>query len=59
MRSLILRAAALVGGAARYLRSAWPGLAGAALVCSGVALIYVPAAVVVAGLFLLLLDWRD
>lgn len=35
-----------------------PGVAGAALVCAGLALIWVPLAVVAAGGFLLLLDRR-
>ncbi|GIH98100.1 hypothetical protein [Planobispora takensis] len=58
MESWLLRAAEFGGTAARNARAVLPGLAGAALVCWGVALIYVPAALILAGVFLLLLDGR-
>lgn len=59
MRSLLLRAADLGGTAARHLRGSGLGLAGAALICCGVGLVYLPAALIVAGGFLLLLDGRS
>ncbi|GGS87609.1 hypothetical protein GCM10010156_52640 [Planobispora rosea] len=58
MEPWLLRAADLGGTAARNARAMLPGLAGAALVCWGVALIYVPAALILAGIFLLMLDGR-
>ena len=58
MAPWLLRAAELGGTAARGIRTVLPGVAGAVLVCWGVALIYVPAALILAGLFLLLLDGR-
>ena len=36
-----------------------PGLAGALLVCVGVGLVYLPAALIVAGVFLLVVDGRS
>lgn len=58
MRSLLLRAAELLGEVARRLRSTWPGVLGALLVCVGLALVSLTAAVVAAGVFLLILDGR-
>ncbi|WP_329426846.1 hypothetical protein OG339_42275 [Streptosporangium sp. NBC_01495] len=59
MQSLLLRAADLGGAAARNARGTLPGLVGAVLVCWGVALIYPPAALIVAGAFVLLADGRS
>ncbi|WP_433382782.1 hypothetical protein [Streptosporangium sp. CA-115845] len=57
-----LKAAELAGDAVRRLGEAcrWlPGLAGAACVCVGLALIYRPLGLLAAGAFLLLLDRRS
>ncbi|MFD8531521.1 hypothetical protein ACFV0L_29285 [Streptosporangium canum] len=59
MRSWFLRAADLGGTAVRNARGNLLGVAGAVLVCWGVALIYPPAALIVAGVFVLLADGRS
>ncbi|MEV0227988.1 hypothetical protein [Nonomuraea sp. NPDC050786] len=58
MRSLLLWAATLFGDIARRARSTWLGVAGALLVCVGLALVSLAAALVAAGVFLLILDGR-
>ena len=42
----------------RAVTHVWAGVAGATLVCVGLGMIYVPAGVIAAGVFLLLLDYR-
>lgn len=58
MRNAWLTVAEAAGTAVRALRGTWAGLAGAACVCVGVGLVYVPAGLVAAGAFLLILDSR-
>ena len=58
MRKTWLRAAELAGDAVRGLGRTWPGIGGAACVCVGLGLMYVPLAFLAAGLFLLVLDNR-
>jgi hypothetical protein len=55
-RALILSAAGVAGHAAGLTLRFGPGLTGAALVSVGVGLAYLPAGLVAAGAFLLLLD---
>lgn len=51
-------AAATVAGTLVRVGRPLPGLAGAAAISWGTGLIYTPAGVIVAGVFLLMLDWR-
>lgn len=54
VRKLTLKAADVAGALVRGL----PGMAGAACVCAGLGLIYMPAGVIAAGVFLLIIDYR-
>lgn len=58
MRKAWLKLADLAGSAVGSLRGTWAGLAGAACICVGVGMVYVPAGVVTAGVFLLIVDAR-
>lgn len=55
---LWLKLAAVLGSLAGWSVRAWPGVLGVGLLCWGVGMIYRPAALIVGGLFLLLLDKR-
>lgn len=57
-RRLLLGAAVVSGRVLRVTVRTGPGIAGAALVALGAGLAYLPAGVVVAGLFFLLADRR-
>jgi hypothetical protein len=52
------RLAGALGSAAGHLVRYGPGIAGPVLVALGVALVYVPAGVIVFGATLWLFDWR-
>ncbi len=59
MRNAWLTSAEAAGAAVRALRGSWAGVAGAACVCLGIGLVFVPAGVIAAGVFLLVLDGRS
>ena len=58
MRKAWRKLADLAGSVAGSLRGTWAGLAGAACICVGVGMVYVPAGVIAAGVFLLIVDAR-
>lgn len=64
MNALRGRAAAAAGAAAAFaghlvrISRGLPGLAGAGAISCGTGMIYIPAGVIVAGLFCLIIDWR-